>query len=54
MKKGTKVKNIHTREDRRIIAVKVVGKDPYTITIYVFDDGARWEETEFYKHWREV
>ena len=44
-------RNKNTGELRQLVRVETIKSFPENITVYVLDDGTRWESGLFYRHW---
>ena len=44
-------RNKNTGELRQLVRVETIKSFPENITVYVLDDGTRWERSLFYEHW---
>ena len=46
--------NVNTGEVWKLDHVEVIPNNPKPLKVYVFENGERWAEDLFYKHWRVV
>ncbi len=51
---GKKFQNRNTKKMNVLEKIDSVKNSPENITVYIFDDGSRWDAELFYEYWRAV